>query len=34
MCVGRHIQADEEGYQEQVAGALPHYQLPLDALSS
>ena len=34
MCAGRHIQADEEGYQEQVARALPCHQLPVDALSS
>ena len=34
MCAGRHIQADEEGYQEQVASTLPHNKLPLDALSS
>ena len=29
---GRHIQAYEEGDQEQVAGPLPCYQLPVDAL--
>lgn len=33
-CAGRHIQTDEEGHQEQVAAALPHHQLPVDALSS